>query len=99
MAVKKRIILTLVEIFSAECFLRLTNPAKLLTKDEARRITTNIAPSVTAVRRQAAVGLFAMSALPPKADIAERDWDVRFVPKADIHLYSMTLFVGMAPGR
>jgi len=27
-----------------------------------------------------------MSALPPKADIAERDWDVRFVPKADIPL-------------
>ena len=26
----------------------------------------------------------AMSALPPKADIAERDCDVRFVPKADI---------------
>ena len=25
-----------------------------------------------------------MSALPPKADIAQRDWDVRFVPKADI---------------
>jgi hypothetical protein len=25
-----------------------------------------------------------MSALPPKADIAERDWDVRFVPKADM---------------
>jgi len=25
-----------------------------------------------------------MSALPPKADIAERDWRVRFVPKADI---------------
>jgi hypothetical protein len=25
-----------------------------------------------------------MSALPPKADIAERDRDVRFVPKADI---------------
>jgi hypothetical protein len=24
-----------------------------------------------------------MSALPPKADIAERDQDVRFVPKAD----------------
>jgi hypothetical protein len=22
--------------------------------------------------------------LPPKADIGERDWDVRFVPKADI---------------
>src|SRR5215472_782594 len=26
----------------------------------------------------------AMSALPPKADIAERDWHVRFVPKGDI---------------
>jgi hypothetical protein len=25
-----------------------------------------------------------MSALPPKADIGERKWDVRFVPKADI---------------
>jgi hypothetical protein len=25
-----------------------------------------------------------MSALPPKADIAGRGWDVRFVPKADI---------------
>jgi hypothetical protein len=24
-----------------------------------------------------------MSALPPKADIAKRRWDVRFVPKAD----------------
>jgi hypothetical protein len=27
---------------------------------------------------------FAMSALPPKADIAERDRDVRFVPEADM---------------
>jgi len=26
----------------------------------------------------------AMSALPPKADIAEGVWQVRFVPKADI---------------
>jgi hypothetical protein len=26
-----------------------------------------------------------MSALPPKADIAERDYDVRKVPKADIN--------------
>ena len=25
-----------------------------------------------------------MSALPPKADIGERDWNVRFVPKADV---------------
>src|SRR5262250_3194513 len=26
----------------------------------------------------------AMSRLPPKADIVDHDWDVRFVPKADI---------------
>jgi hypothetical protein len=25
-----------------------------------------------------------MSAIPPKADVAEYDWDVRFVPKTDI---------------
>jgi hypothetical protein len=25
-----------------------------------------------------------MSALPPKADIAERNWDVCFVPKAEV---------------
>ena len=28
-----------------------------------------------------------MSALPPKADIRQRDCDVRFVPKADIALH------------
>jgi hypothetical protein len=32
-----------------------------------------------------------MSALPPKADIAERDWDVRFVPEADMAPYSIIL--------
>jgi hypothetical protein len=30
----------------------------------------------------------AMSALPPKADIGTQPRDVRFVPKADIHLVS-----------
>jgi hypothetical protein len=30
--------------------------------------------------------MFPVSALPPKADIAERDRHVRFVPKADIRL-------------
>src|SRR5215470_9428815 len=30
----------------------------------------------------------AMSALPPKADIAVSDWHVRFVPKADIGIGS-----------
>jgi hypothetical protein len=32
-----------------------------------------------------------MSALPPKADIAERDYDVRYVPNADVYaIYSIT---------
>jgi hypothetical protein len=30
--------------------------------------------------------LMAMSALPPKADIRQGDWHVRFVPKADIEV-------------
>jgi hypothetical protein len=34
-----------------------------------------------------------MSALPPKADIAERDQRVRFVPKADIVIF----YRGVAP--
>jgi hypothetical protein len=32
-----------------------------------------------------------MSALPPKADIAERQLDVRFVPKADIRGFSYSM--------
>jgi hypothetical protein len=32
-----------------------------------------------------------MSALLPKADIAEYDWDVRFVPKADINHFCSEL--------
>jgi hypothetical protein len=39
-----------------------------------------------------------MSALPPKADITESDWHVRFVPKADIHqrvIASMGYAVGL----
>jgi hypothetical protein len=34
-----------------------------------------------------------MSALPPKADIAGRDLDVRFVPIGDIHFEVMPLVV------
>ena len=30
-----------------------------------------------------------MSALPPKADIVEREWNVRFVPLADIAISSV----------
>jgi hypothetical protein len=37
-----------------------------------------------------------MSALPPKADVAERDHHVRFVPKADIgHSFSSAVAVGL----
>jgi len=36
----------------------------------------------------------AMSALPPQADIAERDWDVRFVPNGDITQCSKSIDCG-----
>jgi hypothetical protein len=35
-------------------------------------------------QKQTLSDISAMSALPPKADIDERDLDVRFAPKADI---------------
>jgi hypothetical protein len=35
-------------------------------------------------RRWLSLSKFAMFAIPPKADIAKRCWDVRFVPLADI---------------
>jgi hypothetical protein len=42
-------------------------------------------------QEQAFRNVRAMSALPPKADIGERNWDVRFVPKADVGAaYSIT---------
>jgi hypothetical protein len=39
-------------------------------------------------QKQTSQQLRVMSALPPKADIAERDRDVHFVPKADIMRFS-----------
>jgi hypothetical protein len=40
-----------------------------------------------------------MSALLPKADIARRDWDVRFVPEADIGPFvALPAQLGFAPG-
>ena len=35
-------------------------------------------------QKQTCGQFIAMSALPPKADIDRRDWDVRFVPKGDV---------------
>ena len=37
------------------------------------------------------LGQAPMSALPRKADITERDWHVRFVPKADIRVMPRVL--------
>jgi hypothetical protein len=39
-----------------------------------------------------------MSALPPKADIGECHWDVRFVPKADILRCEKKLFDDLVGG-
>jgi hypothetical protein len=41
-------------------------------------------------QKQTSEDIQSMSALPPKADIAEGDRHVRFVPKADILLHSKT---------
>jgi hypothetical protein len=46
----------------------------------------------------------AMSALPPKADIVESDWNVRFVPKAEVEIQleycSMSVLVSLSgPAR
>jgi hypothetical protein len=49
------------------------------------KITTKQKPSGVFTGRDNAK-FTAMSALPPKADVAEHDWDVRLVPKADISL-------------
>ena len=41
-----------------------------------------------------------MSALPSKADIAEHDWHVRFVPKADIaHRSKCASYSATRPGQ
>jgi hypothetical protein len=40
-----------------------------------------------------------MSALLPKADIGERNWDVRFVPKADIRGSTLSHAILEAPGH
>ena len=57
-----------------------------------RELAVAVATRYSAVRlemsalgqKQTSERVRVMSALPPKADIAERRWDVRFVPKADI---------------
>jgi hypothetical protein len=51
---------------------------------------SNLEPLMSALGQKQTFGIVQfMSALPPKADIAERAWDVRFVPIADI-AYSIT---------
>jgi hypothetical protein len=46
---------------------------------------SNLGPPMSALgQKQTLRRILVMSALPPKADITERGWHVRFVPKADI---------------
>ena len=45
---------------------------------------TALLPMSASGHKRTLTRLFRVSALPPKADIAERGWYVRFVPKADI---------------
>ena len=66
----------------------------------SKKLILNREPPMSAVGQKRAISSGrAMSALPPKADIDECDWHVRFVPKADIlHCgrdwrYSMTSLV------
>jgi len=42
-----------------------------------------VKPLIALGQKQTSEDVWAMSALPPKADIAERDRHVRFVPKAE----------------
>jgi hypothetical protein len=52
-------------------------------------VTSNGAAAMSALGQKRTLGrLYTMSALPPKADIAERDRDVRFVAIADIGVVS-----------
>jgi len=44
-------------------------------------------------QKQTLQRILLMSALPPKADMVQPDRDVRFVPKADIGLLLLDLFV------
>ena len=48
------------------------------------RFFRRLDPTFALGKKQTLSGVRSMSALPPKADITERDWNVCFVPKADI---------------
>jgi len=63
--------------------------AKLLSKDEARRIAANYCQAAGASAEAV------MSALPPKADIVRHGGNVRFVPIADIS----SIWTARIPGR
>ena len=50
-------------------------------------------------QKQTFPSVYSMSALPPKADIAEGDWYVRFVPKADISAATRLVRSNIGPNR
>jgi hypothetical protein len=69
---------------AAFCSIMVVNAASIL----ARKTTSctprrAAAPHVRFGQKRTSTSEIAMSALPPKADIAGRQLDVRFVPKAD----------------
>ena len=65
----------------------LKHPTTLLNECVLRRGKTSRVMSALG-QKQTLKRLQPMSALPPKADIGTQPLNVRFVPKADIRLYS-----------
>jgi hypothetical protein len=65
------------------CYVPLDNVTDLLC-ELSRPRRHGMSPMSALGQKQTSRSEISMSALPPKADIAGRDEDVRFVPKADI---------------
>ena len=49
-------------------------------------------------KKQTSEDVKAMSALPPKADITKCDWNVRYVPKADIQEFATCIRLNLDYG-
>jgi hypothetical protein len=71
---------------------------ELKTRSPGKSVDTIIRNSCPYGVRQTFRSIAVMSALPPKADIAGRQLDVRFVPKADIRSRDLAIlrFAGWA---
>src|SRR5262249_19102113 len=73
-------------IFSERSLIRVYQPHFLLNRSNREYLDSNIiqALDVRFGHKRTLPHVRSMSALPPKADMAQHDRDVRFVPKADI---------------